>query len=554
MSILSTRPTHPFTSGRPGRTRPVSPLLCIDSLSRRALVPVLGYLAFGFALSATACGSRSVQGTDSNTHWLSACNEARDCGSDFACVCGSCTKTCDSDIACSALDARDGMCVESVCGGSATAGSCSLACNDDDDCPATLSCSAGSCLLRLACEPGTSCSLDACEGGDCETSFPEAGPGEPSPEASATSNVTDPSEPAPSSTTSTEASTTQTTTATDTTQMPTDTSTAGDELCPAMDALSSADACWSYDGAAWNGSSCQVISCGCVGSDCDKLYETVEQCENARAACVGTVPMCEDIGFALEDLGSTYQPEYPRYHFSAVADDTGLEADGGINQSDAGIPISFDDWTPATWGGWLSLPTIPGDCPGIRGNDDAQCPFASRLHLIAGEGDVYIDVVYLWEGFEQYYVPTEVEFRIDSGRELEVREASTLQPVLFVGQNSSGQVESWQFPPLHVRVGSPACKAQDELCNWLFAASELLVGIGAFNGSSTEPFQLGMTPETAVGLYESRNMEVSFSETETATYEVGQSVSFSGNFPALGDESCGAELPRHDGFFIHRLK
>src|SRR5690606_8523349 len=151
--------------------------------------------------------------------------------------------------------------------------------------------------------------------------------------------------------------------------------------------------------------------------------------------------------------------------------------------SDAGVPTSFDDWTPAVWGGWLSLPTIPGDCPGIRGNDDAQCPFASRLHLIADEEDVYIDVVYLWEGFEQYYVPTEVEVRIDSGRELEVREASTLQPVLFVGQNTSGQVDSWQFPPLHVRVGSPACQSQNTLCNWLFTASELLVGVDAFNGS-----------------------------------------------------------------------
>ena len=521
----------------------------------------LNLIAFGLLFGIAGCGSRSVQGdgTDSNTHWLSACTESVDCGSGLSCVCGSCTKPCGSDSTCESLDAENGLCVDTVCGGSHGAGSCSLACNDDDDCPQSLTCSVGACLLRLACEPGTSCSLDTCEGGDCDqSSVPDGGGDESnSSTTTGTSEVTTSTESQTMSSGTEGETTTSTDTTTETTTDPAstgnETSTTGEtDLCPAMNAQSSADACFSYGGAIWNGSSCRLITCGCVGEDCDQRYATVEQCENQRAACTDTVPTCSEFGFPLRDLDPGFALEHPTYRFGAVAE--AMDSDGGVAPFDAGVPVSFDDWTPAVWGGWLSLPTVPEACPGIRGNDEATCPFASRLHLIANGEDVYIDVDYLWDGFEEYYAPTEVEFRIDERRELEVREAGTLEPVLFVGQNNSTQVESWEFSRLHVRVGSPVCQAQNEMCNWLQTTSELLVGIEVFDGFRTDPFALGISSETALGLYETQIMEARLSETETARYEVGHSASFSGWSAAFGDEACGAEgPPRIDGFFIHRL-
>ncbi|MGM0554884.1 MAG: hypothetical protein ACQEVA_00710 [Myxococcota bacterium] len=46
-------------------------------------------------------------------------------------------------------------------------------------------------------------------------------------------------------------------------------------------------ACAAVVGVIWNGESCVSISgCSCVGSDCDKTYDSVEACENDRSACL----------------------------------------------------------------------------------------------------------------------------------------------------------------------------------------------------------------------------------------------------------------------------
>jgi hypothetical protein len=39
-------------------------------------------------------------------------------------------------------------------------------------------------------------------------------------------------------------------------------------------------------GFAWNGTECvELGDCRCAGSDCDKLTQTVEECQQAHAAC-----------------------------------------------------------------------------------------------------------------------------------------------------------------------------------------------------------------------------------------------------------------------------
>jgi hypothetical protein len=63
------------------------------------------------------------------------------------------------------------------------------------------------------------------------------------------------------------------------------------DACSAMDATAVPDdtgsSCFCFLGFAWNGSACEGLSdCACQGADCDKLAETVAQCEQAHAACL----------------------------------------------------------------------------------------------------------------------------------------------------------------------------------------------------------------------------------------------------------------------------
>lgn len=61
------------------------------------------------------------------------------------------------------------------------------------------------------------------------------------------------------------------------------------EACAPMDAEAVGDVyghCDCFLGFAWNGSECVGLGdCWCVGEDCDKLTESLEQCEQAHAMC-----------------------------------------------------------------------------------------------------------------------------------------------------------------------------------------------------------------------------------------------------------------------------
>src|SRR5829696_6880318 len=59
--------------------------------------------------------------------------------------------------------------------------------------------------------------------------------------------------------------------------------------CAALDARSSATRCWERSGYTWNGSSCEEVVCSCAGTDCARLFATVEECDTAYAACYAEV-------------------------------------------------------------------------------------------------------------------------------------------------------------------------------------------------------------------------------------------------------------------------
>lgn len=64
----------------------------------------------------SACGASTVDPTDTNTSWLSACRGDSECGAGFSCLCGVCTVSCDTDSVCVDISSR-GQCLatESSC-------------------------------------------------------------------------------------------------------------------------------------------------------------------------------------------------------------------------------------------------------------------------------------------------------------------------------------------------------------------------------------------------------------------------------------------------------
>jgi hypothetical protein len=55
--------------------------------------------------------------------------------------------------------------------------------------------------------------------------------------------------------------------------------------CAAMDAASSGTLCLRTLGYSWNGSVCSPVVCGCVGSQCDELFTTADECDRAYRSC-----------------------------------------------------------------------------------------------------------------------------------------------------------------------------------------------------------------------------------------------------------------------------
>lgn len=118
----------------------------------------LGWQAFWAlglaAMLVPSCGGSTAEpGSDSNTHWLSKCGSDADCGG-LSCVCGSCSRRCDSDESCGTLPGAT-CAVPATCDAeaTATATACVRACTVDLDCQAIrkdLVCSTGQCEPALS--------------------------------------------------------------------------------------------------------------------------------------------------------------------------------------------------------------------------------------------------------------------------------------------------------------------------------------------------------------------------------------------------------------------
>lgn len=111
------------------------------------LASALGFVLLG---SASGCGQSNSQTIDSQTNWLTECRVDAQCGSAYACRCGVCTRTCDTDDACGALPGA--ACVGTsdpgsiaLCGGTRPASALCLPRCEEGTCPSGQMCVASVC-------------------------------------------------------------------------------------------------------------------------------------------------------------------------------------------------------------------------------------------------------------------------------------------------------------------------------------------------------------------------------------------------------------------------
>lgn len=116
----------------------------------------------GLLFATGACESERVDAIGGETHFLRLCDDDPSaCGSDFECLCGVCTVSCESQGPCASLygsecTAQD----EASCTGSPAQQTCQVSCSGDDDClvlSAQHQCQNGNCRLGVAPPIGTDC-------------------------------------------------------------------------------------------------------------------------------------------------------------------------------------------------------------------------------------------------------------------------------------------------------------------------------------------------------------------------------------------------------------
>lgn len=125
---------------------------------RGRLIAVTWLIALGVA---GACGESSSTDSNDNVHFLDACLTT--CAAGLECICGACTRACESADDCSAVFSG-ASCVHTAdahptCDDSAPALVCDVTCVKDSDCAAlgeANRCSSGYCRVKSAgSTPGT---------------------------------------------------------------------------------------------------------------------------------------------------------------------------------------------------------------------------------------------------------------------------------------------------------------------------------------------------------------------------------------------------------------
>lgn len=153
--------------------------------ARTSMLLTCGALLVLLVSVAPSCGGRSLSkteangdGTDSHTHWLGRCVEDEDCAEGLDCVCGVCSRSCDTEAACVALGEAP-VCIEFTCASgddeSRVMALCTRECLRDEDCPTGNACENGVCTPAASfVEAGHCYELDeeACEDDlECDPRF-----------------------------------------------------------------------------------------------------------------------------------------------------------------------------------------------------------------------------------------------------------------------------------------------------------------------------------------------------------------------------------------------
>jgi hypothetical protein len=365
----------------------------------------------------SACGAKLQDpGTDSSTHWLSPCAKDSTCGVGFQCVCGSCTRTCDTTTGC---DSLGGLCAAFSCLDTAEPVSvCSKACTEDSQCPANLQCAGGACQLRWSTSPAaTSFTLT-------NSSAPDAGTSSGSPSASilpVTPNHEPPDAATPASPTTTDRGL-QTAEPASPSSDPTipsaasssETPDAGGPNCPATKLSFAACGGMETDKYYWNGTSCEAApDCECTGSQCSSLFTSRALCVSQFAACVDEIPVCTDYPITFNPLPAGELPPY------------------SVRLASESPEPAASTWTSATWSGPFAYPETSNCTPGPR------CPQTRSFHFKQDAKEVNIEVLFDWINHPMApfsEVPIDVMIFSNSYglRELRVRAAGTQQPLFWV--------------------------------------------------------------------------------------------------------------------------
>lgn len=105
---------------------------------------MLAVAGAGLALAVGGCSPAGSRSTDSESHWFVSCNTDAACSAELQCLCGVCTRPCDTDGECAGAT---GQCLETgavdACGASGVVRVCGVACGSDGECGGGGTCGGG---------------------------------------------------------------------------------------------------------------------------------------------------------------------------------------------------------------------------------------------------------------------------------------------------------------------------------------------------------------------------------------------------------------------------
>lgn len=154
--------------------------------------------------------------------------------------------------------------------------------------------------------------------------------------------------------------------------------------CAAMAARSSGDDCAGIAGYRYNGQLCEAVVCSCVGSDCGRLFGTMEDCDRAHRDCYaeqGLTRACERHSHcALSPrtccfpCGTPVADAYIALRFDATSPQS---AGLCLGDPDAGCPECEQGKNPS-----VHAACIDGECSVVDVTASAACQMHEDCQLV----------------------------------------------------------------------------------------------------------------------------------------------------------------------------